>query len=51
MQDNITGKTILLLGDKFHSYCDKMKETLIDLGAKEVILIEMKNIMSFTTEN
>ena len=37
MQDNITGKTILLICD-FHYGCDQlMKSTLLELGAKEVV--------------
>lgn len=38
MQDNITGKTILLLCEDFFGFDKELKNNLIKLGAKEVVL-------------
>lgn len=40
MRDNITGKSILLIGDPFYGYCAFIKEQLLLLGAKSVRFIE-----------
>ena len=44
MQDNITGKTILLICYDFHNYNVEIFKALSSLGAKEVILKTLKPI-------
>lgn len=44
MPDNITGKTILLLCENFYGYDVAMKETLLKLGAREVVLKNFRDI-------
>ena len=38
MTDNITGKTILLLFHDFYGFQDRMRDMLLKLGAKEVVM-------------
>lgn len=40
MRDNITGKSILLIGDPFYGYCGYIRDQLIVLGAKSVCLVD-----------
>ena len=40
--DNIKGKRILLMCDKFYDYDEKIKNTLLHLGAKDVVLKNAK---------
>ena len=44
MQDNITGKTILLLCNDWYGYDVALRETLLKLGAKDVILVNLEAI-------
>lgn len=46
MTDNITGKTILLLCPDFHGFQNNMRDALIELGAKEVVLKSLDGIKS-----
>ena len=41
MRDNITGKSILLIGDPFYGYCYYIKDQLLLLGAKYVYYVEL----------
>lgn len=41
MRDNITGKSILLIGDPFYGYCNYIKDQLQLIGAKSVYYVEM----------
>lgn len=51
MTDNITGKTILLTCISFYNYDIALRDTLLQLGAKEVILINLPGIeASFRNE-